>query len=88
MCVENLDDMGWPPGGDPTAPALPGVGDLVELGPAAGLPKGHHPFVARVTAVRSAGPDKAHLAVTRDDVTPEHRYYTVLLAGIRIVERA
>jgi hypothetical protein len=89
MCVQSLDDLVWPLGGDPIAPSPPSVGDLIELGPAAGLPEGFHPFAARVTAVSSAGPDRVHLAVTRDNVIPERRHYaSLLVAGVRIIERA
>lgn len=87
--MPSLDRMKWPDGPNPAAPELPGVGDLVELGEAAGLPKGHRSFVARVAAISSAGPDRVHLAVVRDDVTPERRYYASLLVkGIQIIEKA
>ena len=88
MGLRSLEDMGWPPGGDPTAPELPDIGDPVELGQAAGLPKGYKTFRARVTAVSSAGSELAYLAVD-NDVTPRHRgYHTVRTAGIVIIEKA
>lgn len=86
MGGQSLERMKWPPGGDPTAPELPVVGDLIELGPEAGLPVGHNTFRARVTAVSSAGPDEAYLAVNRDDVTPQHRLYRVRTAGIVVIK--
>ena len=66
---------------------LPRVGDLIELGPDAGLSADTQPFAFRVEAVATAGPEWACVAGKMTDDGPRQSY-RVRVAGVRIVERA